>query len=158
MCWKCDKNCKGETCSKLASRDLLCVTVILVMVIIGLITLNVGCDIETSARYSFASTLISIVLSVIAIIMSLLSEFKSDRAQESLDRTLKTLKEAGEHIDKNSKAQIAQMRSLDSKISSKLDRLEKRLDKLPNWDRSVVPSAKLVKTLPWIDIGDKDEK
>lgn len=159
MCsWNCNKNCNGETCSKLAWRDLVCVAIVLISVIVCLITLNVGCDKETSDRYSFASTLVSIVLSVIAIIMSLLSGYKNDRAQDGLDSTLKTIKEVGTNIDTNSTKQIEQMRSLEKKISAKLDNLEKKLNKILNWDKTIIPSRSILKEQSWTDIGGKNDK
>lgn len=90
MNWNCSDDGKKK-CTALATRDLVYVCIIFIFIIIFLMTITMGCSSLSNQLFSFAATLVSIVLSILAIIMTIYSEYKNERAANSLSLAINTI-------------------------------------------------------------------
>ena len=87
---------------------------------------------EANNRFSFASTLVSIVLSVVAIIMTIVSEYKNERSKNSIDIAIYTLETVSSELRQQAKKQIEELHLLNNELKSRFIEINSKLDIIQN--------------------------
>lgn len=129
--WDCN-NKSNNKCTELAQRDFFYISIIFALAIISILTITMGNSVEANNKFSFASTLVSIVLSVIAIIMTIISEYKNERSKNSIDFAVFTLETASNELKGQTNKQIEELHSLNNEITIRLSEINDKLDILQN--------------------------
>ena len=155
MNWNCNDDDKKK-CTALATRDLVYVCIIFIFIIIFLMTITMGCSSLSNQLFSFAATLVSIVLSILAIIMTIYSEYKNERAANSLSLAINTIETVSRNLREQTDAQIKELKDLNKEIRKEFDKINNKLDSMDCKIKIFVGNLK--DTSSWIDnSGDKDE-
>lgn len=155
MNWNCSDDSKKK-CTALATRDLVYVCIIFIFIIIFLMTITMGCSSLSNQLFSFAATLVSIVLSILAIIMTIYSEYKNERAANSLSLAINTIETVSRNLREQTDAQIKELKDLNKEIRKEFDKINDKLDSMDCKIKIFVGNLK--DTSSWIDnSGDKDE-
>ena len=155
MNWNCSDDGKKK-CTALATRDLVYVCIIFIFIIIFLMTITMGCSSLSNQLFSFAATLVSIVLSILAIIMTIYSEYKNERAANSLSVAINTIETVSRNLREQTDAQIKELKDLNKEIRKEFDKINNKLDSMDCKIKIFVGNLK--DTSSWIDnSGDKDE-
>lgn len=155
MNWNCSDDGKKK-CTALATRDLVYVCIIFIFIIIFLMTITMGCSSLSNQLFSFAATLVSIVLSILAIIMTIYSEYKNERAANSLSLAINTIETVSSDLKKQTDSQIQELRDLNNELRREFEKINKKLDSINN--RIDIFIEDDTDITDWIDnIGDEDE-
>ncbi|WP_455266067.1 hypothetical protein [Phascolarctobacterium sp.] len=155
MNWNCNDDDKKK-CTALATRDLVYICIIFIFIIIFLMTITMGCSSLSNQLFSFAATLVSIVLSILAIIMTIYSEYKNERAANSLSLAINTIETVSRNLREQTDAQIKELKDLNKEIRKEFDKINNKLDSMDCKIKIFVGNLK--DTSSWIDnSGDKDE-
>lgn len=155
MNWNCSDDGKKK-CTALATRDLVYVCMIFIFIIIFLMTITMGCSSLSNQLFSFAATLVSIVLSILAIIMTIYSEYKNERAANSLSLAINTIETVSSDLKKQTDSQIQELRDLNNELRREFEKINKKLDSINN--RIDIFIEDDTDITDWIDnIGDEDE-
>ena len=155
MNWNCSDDGKKK-CTALATRDLVYVCIIFIFIIIFLMTITMGCSSLSNQLFSFAATLVSIVLSILAIIMTIYSEYKNERAANSLSLAINTIETVSRNLREQTDAQIKELKDLNKEIRKEFDKINNKLDSMDYKIKNFIGNLK--DTSSWIDnSGDKDE-
>ena len=119
-------------------------------------TITMGCSSLSNQLFSFAATLVSIVLSILAIIMTIYSEYKNERAANSLSLAINTIETVSRNLREQTAAQIRELQDLNEKLREEFDRINNKLDSMDN--KIKIFTKSFGDTSSWIDnSGDKDE-
>lgn len=155
MNWNCNDDDKKK-CTALATRDLVYICIIFIFIIIFLMTITMGCSSLSNQLFSFAATLVSIVLSILAIIMTIYSEYKNERAANSLSLAINTIETVSRNLREQTDAQIEELKDLNKEIRKEFDKINNKLDSMDYKIKIFIGNLK--DTSSWIDnSGDKDE-
>ena len=155
MNWNCNDDDKKK-CTALATRDLVYICIIFIFIIIFLMTITMGCSSLSNQLFSFAATLVSIVLSILAIIMTIYSEYKNERAANSLSLAINTIETVSRNLREQTDAQIEELKDLNKEIRKEFDKINNKLDSRDYKIKNFIGNLK--DTSSWIDnSGDKDE-
>lgn len=155
MNWNCNDDDKKK-CTALATRDLVYICITFIFIIIFLMTITMGCSSLSNQLFSFAATLVSIVLSILAIIMTIYSEYKNERAANSLSLAINTIETVSRNLREQTDAQIKELKDLNKEIRKEFDKINNKLDSMDCKIKIFV--GNLRDTSSWIDnSGDKDE-
>ena len=155
MNWNCNDDDKKK-CTALATRDLVYICIIFIFIIIFLMTITMGCSSLSNQLFSFAATLVSIVLSILAIIMTIYSEYKNERAANSLSLAINTIETVSRNLREQTDAQINELKDLNKEIRKEFNKINDKLDSMDCKIKIFVGNLK--DTSSWIDnSGDKDE-
>lgn len=155
MNWNCNDDDKKK-CTALATRDLVYICIIFIFIIIFLMTITMGCSSLSNQLFSFAATLVSIVLSILAIIMTIYSEYKNERAANSLSLAINTIETVSRNLREQTDAQIEELKDLNKEIRKEFDKINNKLDSMDYKIKNFIGNLK--DTSSWIDnSGDKDE-
>lgn len=155
MNWNCNDDDKKK-CTALATRDLVYICIIFIFIIIFLMTITMGCSSLSNQLFSFAATLVSIVLSILAIIMTIYSEYKNERAANSLSLAINTIETVSRNLREQTDAQIKELKDLNKEIRKEFDKINNKLDSMDYKIKNFIGNLK--DTSSWIDnSGDKDE-
>lgn len=155
MNWNCSDDGKKK-CTALATRDLVYICIIFIFIIIFLMTITMGCSSLSNQLFSFAATLVSIVLSILAIIMTIYSEYKNERAANSLSLAINTIETVSSDLKKQTDSQIQELRDLNNELRREFEKINKKLDSINN--RIDIFIEDDTDITDWIDnIGDEDE-
>ena len=115
-----------------------------------------GCSSLSNQLFSFAATLVSIVLSILAIIMTIYSEYKNERAANSLSLAINTIETVSSNLKKQTDSQIQELRDLNNELRREFEKINKKLDSINN--RIDIFIEDDTDITDWIDnIGDEDE-
>lgn len=140
--WKCNykkkKNEQPCSCERLVTRDFVYITIIAILVIIFILAMTIGDTREANNRFSFASTITSIVLSVIAIIMSLFAEYKNDRAFLAVDEARKNLEHEGKKLEEATLRQITRIGLIEARLSRMLREIGEKLDDIKENNKVII--------------------
>ena len=119
-------------------------------------TITMGCSSLSNQLFSFAATLVSIVLSILAIIMTIYSEYKNERAANSLSLAINTIETVSRNLREQTDAQIEELKDLNKEIRKEFDKINNQLDSMDYKIKIFIGNLK--DTSSWIDnSGDKDE-
>lgn len=129
--WNCN-NKQSEKCTELAQRDFFYIAIIFVLIVIFILTMTLSSSSEANNRFSFASTLVSIVLSVVAIIMTIVSEYKNERSKNSIDIAIYTLETVSSELRQQAKKQIEELHLLNNELKSRFIEINSKLDIIQN--------------------------
>ncbi len=156
MNWNCNDDDKKK-CTALATRDLVYICIIFISIIIFLMTITMGCSSLSNQLFSFAATLVSIVLSILAIIMTIYSEYKNERAANSLSLAINTIETVSRNLREQTDAQIRELQDLNKKLRKEFNRINNKLDSI-NSRIEIFVKNNFEDTSSWIDnSGDRDE-
>lgn len=155
MNWNCNDDNKKK-CTALATRDLVYICIIFIFIIIFLMTITMGCSSLSNQLFSFAATLVSIVLSILAIIMTIYSEYKNERAANSLSLAINTIETVSRNLREQTDAQIRELKDLNKEIRKEFNKINNKLDSMDY--KIKIFASDLKDTSSWIDnSGDRDE-
>lgn len=156
MNWNCNDDDKKK-CTALAKRDLIYLCILFAFVIMFLMTITFGhCD-DSNKLFSFASTLVSIVLSVIAIIMTIYSEYKNERAANSLSLAINAIDSASRKFGEQTDEQIRELKNINEKLRTEFDRINVKLDSIGRSINFYIPNNREIRS-QWIQSsGERNE-
>ena len=140
--WKCNhkkkKNKQICSCERLVTRDFVYIIIISILIIIFILTMTLGNTAEANNRFSFASTITSIVLSVVAIIMSLFAEYKNDRAFLAVDEARKNLEHEGKKLEDATLRLITRIGLIEARLSRMLKDIGAKLDDIKDNKKVII--------------------